>query len=275
MAGYTRLTGPQLDRAVDLFNRLYRRERVYPCLTRDADGVGPFADPAWRVTFIPFSVLMGIDTTSAYYNERLGQRDWSGWPVGDGLPEIKGYMEPLLWCLKKRDEDLILFSEAGKTKMSSESEWRDVPPQATRCSPDVDSLNAVFWEDAYPGSLDIWVSKVFGPSGDWALDAAFDPYEIEEQFLGGTPAFIEEYYAACGGEDNARAWAYHYDIMHGLRPTECDGQPDGWFQQVYNLVGWPYPTYPKGKHGTIFKGEEIDWSPMFGDRFRSAGPRLD
>jgi len=219
----------------------------------------PFSDPTWKSVLVAENFLCAkceVDGPS-----------YGGWPRRDGLPEIETYFDPLIWCLQKRGSDGIVFSDAWKPRLPQAD-----PTFASycHCPLDVRSISEVaayFDPSKRPPKKgkDICGTMAFDASGEWA---AADCGLLEQyHVLGGTPEFVEQYCETAGGEEYVRAWFYHWDIWT-YTDWQDDGTPHSWQKKFYDLVGWPYPIYPKEAYGD----SDIDWTPTFGDKIKSCGP---
>lgn len=255
---FSLIEGSEREQMIALRNRLF-----VPCpheeLWSYSKQETPFVDSTWKKTLVPDSFRFAMDDDAG--REGLPMSSKNGWPQRNGMRDTDTYMDPLIWCLESRDdEDVIITNDWG-----SDSHACGYVDTATalyfRSASNIVSMQAAcdacaegFWSRF----------MVFGSSGDWASCDYFD----DDHLIGGTPKFIEHYYAAAGGEEYVRAWYYQYNLTDVLSgPGEHGSRED-----YYGHTDWPLPVYPEDEY---YKwGEDIDWAPMFGDRIKSCGPGM-
>lgn len=256
MAGFVLLCGDEAKRWLEVQQRLLGPEPKYHAWDSP---VSPFCNPAWKLAAVASDV---------YRSEADGPTEM-GWPCRDGLADIKSYHDPLFWHLSNLGRDELILSMNWKPWTEAASP--NGPALYCRCC-----LDAAAISDACD-AMDAELSKI-GPITAFSKVMAFDAHEDwaicdteeEAHLLGGTPEFINGYFKAAGGEDYVRAWFYHWDMI-GPITLDWDPQPPSKLQTTfYKLIGWPPAPYPKGGK---FIGDDVDWTPAFGDRIKSTGPR--
>lgn len=218
----------------------------------------PFAEPDWKI----------VPVAGRIYCEKVEGPDSAGWPVRDGLPDIETYLDPLIWCLRKRScREIVIYTNSRFQPLNPA---KKIPQLFCRCEPEIESIKEAceylhVERDGRELTTHIEEFMAFDESGEWAMIDNIEDFH----FLGGTPEFMARYFEAAGGEDYVRAWFYHWDIVGPISYENQDGQPRAYQKTLYDLVGWPYPPYPVGG---LFDGDDLDWSPVFGDRIKSGGP---
>lgn len=252
------IEGTRRDDMVTMRNRLFvpdPREKLWPFDRQES----PFADGLWKCILVPedfYDATFGDDDRYGLPLRRSG-----GWPQRNGMRDINTHMDPLIWCLEHRGCDSIVVTNDWESTHNT-----TVPSVYFRVALNLESISAACraCEQARPKD---WPYRVlaFDTSGEWASCDYFD----DDHLIGGTSEFIEQYHAAAGGEDFVRAWYYHWNLTNLLSGPNEHGSPESY----YGHTGWPPPVYPEDSHyGCVLMGEDIDWTPMFGDRIKSCGP---
>ena len=251
MSSFTPVTGDEAAHWAAVRNRLLRPMSgpEYPVYTSL-----PFSDPSWQAALVTHNL--------AEAHTAEGPKS-GGWPRRDGMRDIENCNDPLMWCLQDRGcREIVLTIEWQRPRPVKDGK---TPVFYCRCTPDLESLYDVAWffenqEKDCKRGMGFYgpVMIAFDESEEWAIADGKEEFHL----LGGTPAFIQQYFDAAGGEDYVRAWYYHWEMWN---ITEIDHGP------LYDLVGWPRPVVPPG--GLYANtGGDIDWTPMFGDRIKSCGP---
>lgn len=218
----------------------------------------------WRVGNDPLihtdwhKVLIGYELHDAIF---WGHQGETGWPQRPDLPDMKHNIDPLLWCLRdlgRTELVLACHPEVDPTVVND-----DKTAYFIRCSTDIASVHAACEFYGKQEKTSAYGILAFDPYGDWVIVDGDEDWMM----LAGTPEFIKQYNDSAGGEEYVRAWFYQHDILHDTDWDEDTGLPNKYTAMLYDYVGWPYPVYPKDR----YLDEDIDWSPMFGDRIKSSG----
>jgi|GEM_PF-1930415 len=249
-------TGPEKERLSGI------RRRLVKAFGNGPPSVGhrssPFVQSSWKMVLVPR--LLGQGFFEADRDEH------GGWPLREPpLPVLEQFSDPLLWCLKNRkSETMVLTSDWPAVDVTWQSSNKILYCQSPLRLDELDYTVDLFYECGFRSLMMGVTSRsiiAFDESEDWAIADGFDEYHI----LGGTPEFIDQYYAAAGGEEYVRAWYYHQWLIHKK-----------WFDEdhrsLVDLVGWPQPVWPA--NGGPYGEDDIDWTPMFGDRIKSCGPGI-
>lgn len=196
------------------------------------------------------------------------------WPVKKCAPMIRSHFEPLLWGLKNLGRDRLILSNCVDP---GEIDLPDSVPAYCSVPLDIEAFHDACMflqsEEAMRGPDGRFVDGLaiiedmmctFDSSEDWFIVAGYEAGKL----LVGTPEVVDAYCEAAGGEDIVRAYYYHWEMVIPTTWIVKTGKPSEYFARLYDLVGWPYPIYPKSAE---FSRYGIDWSLMFGDRITSYG----
>lgn len=259
MAGFSLIEGSARDDMVELRNRLV--------VSIPNDGLwwmgegSPFINDDWKAVLVPWG-FYGATRINAGRESGPSLVD-GGWPSREGLPEISAFVDPLIWCLEARGcQEIIITNDRG-VQPEDHNNGNEVPPLYFRVKLDARAMARVCVEcDLVNPGLYSFKVLVFDATGEWASCDYFD----DDHLIGGTSEFIEQYYAAAGGEEYVRAWYYHYNLKNDYVGPGRYGSPE----DFYSVTGWPPPIYPESRF--VLRHQDIDWTPMFGDRIKSCGP---
>ncbi len=252
---------PDFARLRELRNRVFKPDTRCLWGGPDIEPEPPFVDPAWKGILLPTSIgswESGMDPAPGMLHIRSNTVEWfDGFPRRDGLPELRSWTDPLIWCLEKRDADCLVLTNDSIPAEDYES-LHDRPPSYGVVTPDNKGIDDGFNEFVrlFGKSIQDQPILMFDPSGDWGLA----DFEEADFLVGATPKFYDQYCEVAGGEHFVKAWYYFYCITDMI-----SGPHDYGSEHYFSMTDWS--SYFIDLHIFEFK-RPIDWAAEFGDKIK-------